>query len=103
MIYQDEDGRYYLTKKRDIFNKMCMLCKKRKATEIHHLIPGRANRMKCDKLGLIMQVCSSCHIEIHTNTGSGLYLRAKQIAQEVFEKQIGTREEFIKIFNKNYL
>ena len=77
----------------------CYLCNKR-GTDTHHCLYGN-KRAAADRFGLTVRLCRECHIKVHNGHESGEYL--KRLAQQVFEKQIGTREEFIKEFGRNYL
>ena len=96
-------GKYQLIKKPNtLFGLKCFACKRRMASEEHHCLSGRADRQKCDEDGLTVALCSSCHWEVHNNTGTGLYHKLKKVAQKVYE-EIHTREEWMARYNKNYL
>lgn len=86
-------------------DKVCFVCRG-SATDIHHCLAGR-NRKKADKYGLTVWLCRKCHTRIHSAKEGDPYMNAslflKQTAQQAFEKQIGTREDFIKEFGRNYL
>ena len=73
--------------------------------EIHHCIPGTANRSNSDKYGLVVPLCRKHHTggpdSAHRNPDVGR--RFKEIGQEAFEEKVGTREEFIEIFGKSWL
>lgn len=81
----------------------CFLCGGR-ASEEHHCIYGTANRKLSEKYGLKVYLCPLCHRigenAVHKNYFTDI--KVKQIAQKKFEEN-HTREEFIKIFGKNYL
>ena len=83
----------------------CFLCGNPNTDE-HHIFSGR-NRGKSDKYGLTVRLCRMCHTKIHCAREGDPYMNAslflKQTAQQAFEKQIGTREDFIKEFGRNYL
>ena len=73
--------------------------------EMHHVFFGVANRPKSDKHGLIVPLCKKHH------TGSKdcphqnriIDLSIKSWGQAVYENEIGTREQFIEEFGRNYL
>lgn len=70
----------------------------------HHVICGTANRKKSDKYGYIIPLCYEHHIGgngIHRNRG--MDLRWKELAQQHYEKHVGTRQDFIKEFGKSWL
>ena len=72
--------------------------------QMHHVLHGTANRKKADKYGYVIPLCYEHHIGangIHRNRGMDLYW--KETAQRHFEKNIGTREDFIREFGKSYL
>lgn len=69
-------------------------------TEIHHLIFGRGLRELSDKYGLVVPLCRDCHNELHHNKVMMAWSRAE--GQRRFEAEHG-REEFMRIFGKNYL
>ncbi len=77
----------------------CYLCSN-KRTDIHEIFRGR-NRRNSMIYGFVLPLCRECHST-----------KAKTIefedfwhknAQLYFEENIGSREEFIKIFRRNYL
>lgn len=82
-------------------DKKCSIC----GSFYSHLdkdeIFGGRNRQNSMKYGFILYLCRDCHIK-KTNDEK-LALKFKKEAQKYFEKNIGSREEFIKIFGKNYL
>jgi methionine aminopeptidase len=71
---------------------------------ISHIFGG-ANRKNSEKYGLVVYLCGErCHrtgrYAAHNNAETMAYLRRK--GQEMAEKQM-SRDEFIKIFGRNYL
>ena len=78
----------------------CYICKCR-ATELHHIFYGNANRKQSEKYGLKLPLCRECHNKAHRDREFNYRLR--RIGQRCFEKKLGTREEFMTIFGKNYL
>lgn len=91
--------------------KECYMCRKLfgpyvdlpyKGLELHHMIPGTANRKKSDKYGLVVWLCPKHHRYIHSSGGAFDMKDMKAYAQLRFEHD-HTREEFIKEFGKSYL
>lgn len=82
----------------------CYLCGGR-ASEVHHVLKGTANRKWSEKYGLTVHLCHSCHrtgkYAVHNDRETDL--RLIRTAQKIFELQVGTREEFMRIFGRNYL
>ena len=103
-VLQNKDGICFL----------CMLLDgdfRPKWTEEHHIFYGSANRALSEAYGLKVYLCSMHHQyafgnnpdAIHGNpTSSDTDLMLKRIAQRKFEED-HTREDFVKIFGKNYL
>ena len=70
--------------------------------EIHHCLHGFA-RKAADKYGYVVPLCHRCHMALHDGREEELDLHLKQLAQTHFENHHGTREDFIRIFGRNYL
>jgi len=70
----------------------------------HHIFYGQGQRELSDKYGLTIWLCGKHHNlsseGIHFDKHFNRYVR--KIAQQKFE-ETHTREEFVKIFGKNYL
>lgn len=84
-------------------DKNCLICGTG-VTEEHHVFFGTANRKMSDKYGLIVYLCPEHHRGqqgVHHNRHFDLML--KKEAQLVFEEDVGTRLEFMKIFGRSYL
>lgn len=84
-------------------DKNCLICGTG-VTEEHHIFFGSANRKQSDKYGLIVYLCAEHHRGengVHHNRHFDLML--KREAQLVFEEDVGTRLEFMKIFGRSYL
>jgi hypothetical protein len=77
----------------------CYLCGKKKE-ELHEIFAGR-NRLNSMKYDLVLPLCHKCHSLNQNNPFFNDYWHKQ--GQEYFECNIGTREEFIKIFKRNYL
>ena len=81
----------------------CYLCGNICYTECHHIYGG-ANRKLSEKFGLKVYLCFPHHRGgregVHENRE--LMEQLHRIGQEAFERE-HTREEFMKIFGRNYL
>ena len=82
----------------------CYLCGRYGHTEEHHIFGG-PNRTLSEKYGLKVYLCLECH-----SSGKHAVHRDKAVmdelhrqGQEAFENQIGSREQFRKIFGRNWL
>ena len=73
---------------------------------IHHIFPG-SRRKRSEKYGFVIPVAPWLHEftkdSIHANPNKGLDLELKQMSQKYFEVHYGSREDFIKVFGRNYL
>ena len=70
--------------------------------EIHHIMGG-ANRKNSTKYGLVVPLCRGCHTGdngVHMNRDRNDAL--KRIAQSRFEQKY-SHDEWMEVFNKNYL
>ena len=66
----------------------------------HEIFEGR-NRQNSMKYGFVLPLCLKCHIKLQED--ADFIDKWKKKAQEYFENNIGTREDFLKIFRRNYL
>lgn len=84
-------------------NDRCFICGSRRWLEEHHVF-GASNRKNSEKHGLKVKLCHYCHNEppdgVHHNRQNDLAL--KRLAQRKFE-ETHSREDFMKIFGRNYL
>ena len=84
-------------------HKECFMCHRTGDLHSHHIFGG-PNRKWSEKYGLKIWLCPEHHNMsdngVHFN--KALDLQIKQIAQREFEDTY-TREEFMRIFGKNYL
>ena len=84
----------------------CYFCGKPAECE-HHLIFGNGSRKLAEEDGLKVPACNNCHnmgqkIErIHDNIMAEKL--SKMLGQAIYEKQIGTREQFRERYGKSYL
>ena len=84
--------------------KECIFCGQVGQLESHHCLHGFANRKKAEKYGLKVWLCAEHHrgtSGAHRNAYTDRVL--KEYAQEYWERNIGTREQFITEFGKSYL
>ena len=77
----------------------CILCNNPKE-ELHEIFPGR-NRQNSMKYNFVLPLCHKCHSINQENSQFNEFWHKK--AQLYFEQHLGSREEFIDIFKKNYL
>ena len=84
--------------------KECIVCGSWNVEE-HHLYKGAAKRKLSEEYGLKIWLCPTHHRGtngVHGKNGHKLDMELKQLGQKAFEWN-HTREEFIKIFGRNYL
>lgn len=85
-------------------NELCFICKKAIGTETHHIFPGNPNRRHSEDDGLKIRICRRCHDELHFGKKSGEMMdKLQRLGQEKYEATIGTRDEFIKRYGRNWL
>lgn len=77
----------------------CILCGKKK-NDLHEVFGGR-NRLNSIKFNLVIPLCRECHSLNQNNPFFNEHWH--KIGQEYFECNIGTRDEFLKVFRRNYL
>lgn len=71
----------------------------------HHIFDG-ANRIHSEEYGLKVYLCINHHLSgygpeaVHSN--AEIMRLLQQIGQQAFEDQIGSRQEFMRIFGRNY-
>lgn len=78
---------------------ICYLCG-RKKNDLHEVYAGR-NRINSIKYGFVLPICRECHSLNQNNPFFNDYWHRQ--GQLYWEKNIGSREEFIKVFRRNYL
>lgn len=72
--------------------------------QIHHIFYGTANRKISDRYGYVLPLCQEHHTGqtgVHFNKDMDLHF--KRLAQEHYEANHGTREDFRREFGKSYL
>lgn len=77
----------------------CYLCGKKK-NDLHEIFGGR-NRINSIKYNLVLPLCRECHTQNQNNPAFNDYWHKQ--GQLYWEEFIGTREEFIEVFRRNYL
>ena len=77
----------------------CYLCGKKK-NDLHEIFGGR-NRLNSIKYNLVLPLCRECHSLNQNNPFFNDYWHKR--GQEYFECNISSRDEFIKVFRRNYL
>ena len=72
--------------------------------ERHHILGG-ANRKNSEKYGFIVPLRPDIHQNgVYAGQSAKLIdLKLKTMAQEYFEREYGTRDDFRRIFGKSYL
>ncbi len=77
----------------------CYLCG-RKKEELHEIYAGR-NRINSMKYGFVLPLCHECHSQ---NQNNSLFNEFWHKGGQIYwEFNIGSRNEFLAIFRKNYL
>lgn len=81
----------------------CYICGATRSIEFHHIF-GASNRNNSTEHGLVVPLCHWCHNEppegVHHNKSRSDAL--KRLGQKKFE-ETHSRDEFMKIFGRNYL
>lgn len=78
----------------------CCYCGSNYQMTKHEIFEGR-NRQNSMRYGFVIPLCLNCHRNLQEDKKFNDYWQKK--AQSYFEKSIGTREEFLSIFRRNYL
>lgn len=103
MIIRKKNEYYLIPKPKNLYGIKCFNCRKRVATEEHHVLGGRKDRWKAEEDGLTVGLCDMCHWLAHNKPiESGIYYKLKKVAQRVYEKT-HTRKEWMNRYHKNYL
>lgn len=80
--------------------KTCMNCGSTREMTKHEIFEG-SKRINSMKYGFVLPLCLRCHRQLQEDKEFNLKWEKK--AQEYFEENIGTREDFIKLFIKSVL
>lgn len=78
----------------------CYMCGTNWNLNAHHTLGG-ATRKLCDEDKLLVALCFNCHRKLHDS--ASLTLEYRKLGQKFYERKIGTREDFLKRYHKNYL
>lgn len=78
----------------------CMNCGSTYCVTKHEIFEGK-NRQNSMIYGFVLPLCLDCHRELQEHSIFSLKWKIK--SQQYFEDYIGTREDFISIFRRNYL
>lgn len=85
--------------------KYCLICGTAFNIHKHHVFEGTGRRKKSEKYGCWIYLCAKHHNMsnegIHFN--KELDLSIKKMCQKKWEEAYGSREDFIRVFGKNYL
>lgn len=77
----------------------CMNCGSTREMSIHEIFPGR-NRKNSMVYGFVLPLCLNCHRKLQENEEFNRHWKKK--AQEYFEENLGTHQDFMDIFRRNY-
>lgn len=82
----------------------CFICGETGYTERHHIY-GSANRNYSEQYGLTVYLCPECHriSDVSAHKNKEVRYTLQRIGQRAFETKCGSREQFVKMFGKNYL
>lgn len=89
--------------------KRCFLCGNRQGLDEHHIFGGNPNRKLSEKYGLKVWLCNDfvpgrCHKQVHEGKQKEQLMDfLHREGQKAFEKIHGSRDDFIRIFGRNYL
>jgi hypothetical protein len=89
--------------------KKCYFCGNTEGLDEHHVFGGNPGRQNAEKYGLKIWVCNNftrnkCHKEIHEGVETKELMHyLHREGQKAFERECGTREDFMRIFGRNYL
>lgn len=79
---------------------LCMNCGSTYIMTKHEVFEGR-NRINSMKYGFVLPLCMRCHQELQEDISFNDKWKKK--SQMYFEEHIGTRDDFLSIFRRNYL
>lgn len=88
------------------YDNICFFCGKPAECE-HHLLFGKGIRDLAEEDGIKVPSCHKCHnigsISERIHDNSMAEKLSKKLGQAIYEKEIGTREEFRRRYGKSYL
>lgn len=79
---------------------VCMNCGSTYEMTKHEIFEGR-NRINSMKYGFVLPLCLRCHGNLQED--EKFNPKWQKDSQRYFEKHIGTRDDWMKIFRRNYL
>ena len=79
---------------------MCCNCGSMNNMTKHEIFEGR-NRQNSMRYGFVLPLCSRCHQMLQEDIDFNN--KWKVCSQTYFEENIGSREDFLKIFRRNYI
>lgn len=79
---------------------ICMNCGSTYQMTKHEIFEG-ANRINSMKYGFVLPLCLRCHRELQENKEFNEKWKIK--SQKYFEDYIGTHEDWMNIFRRNYM
>lgn len=79
---------------------VCMNCGSTYQMTKHEIFEGK-NRINSMKYGFVLPLCLRCHRELQDNKDFNDKWKIK--SQKYFEEYIGTREDWLSIFRRNYM
>ena len=78
----------------------CFWCRSTMFLDHHEFLCG-PDRKNAAEDGLWVWACRRCHIRIQNDPE--IMLNGKKLSQQIFEEEIGTRDDFRKRYRKSYL
>lgn len=85
--------------------RQCLLCGDTRELHKHHIYGGFGNRKLSEKYGCWVYLCANHHnmskYGVHFDTE--LDMELKRLCQKKWEEKYGDREDFIRVFGRNYL
>lgn len=85
--------------------KECYFCGKQTGLHSHHIFFGNPYRKISERYGMKVWLCLEHHVGtygVHGKHGHELDMKLKQHGQAIFNK-VYPKEDFIKIFGRNYI
>lgn len=89
--------------------RRCYICGRTHSLDEHHIFGGNPNRKLSEKYGLKVWLCNDftstrCHKEVHEGEHTKQLMDSlHREGQKAFEETHGNREDFMRIFGRNYL
>ena len=82
--------------------EQCFFCDRWGYMQTHECIGGNGRRQLSIRYGLQVKLCDTCHREITDNVRLDRVQELKQWGQRKFEQE-HSRDDFLKLFGRNYL